>query len=79
MLTDPQLQIYTVEEFIRLDLPEDGEYELINGILVPMAQPSGKHENLRTGLLVSLFWLKLSTALRVLQAAIASSPNSSLI
>ncbi|OWY64302.1 hypothetical protein B7486_48020 [cyanobacterium TDX16] len=54
MLTDRQLQTYTVEEFLELDLPEDGECELINGILVPIAQPSGKHENLRTGLLVSL-------------------------
>ncbi|NHC36437.1 Uma2 family endonuclease [Scytonema millei] len=64
MLTDRQLQTYTLEEFLELDLLEDGEYELINGILVPMAQPSGKHENLRTGLLVSLFWLKPNTALR---------------
>lgn len=49
-----QLQTYTVEEFLELDLPEGQKYELINGIIVPMAEPSGKHENLRTELLVSL-------------------------
>lgn len=46
--------IYTVEEFLDLDLPEGQEYELIDGIVVPMAEPSGKHENLRSELLVSL-------------------------
>jgi Uma2 family endonuclease len=54
MYTDIQPQTYTLEEFLALDLPEDREYELVDGIIVPMAQPSGKHENLRTGLLVSL-------------------------
>jgi len=54
MLAAIQSHIYTVEEFLELDLPEGQEYELIDGIVVPMAEPSGKHENLRTGLLVSL-------------------------
>ena len=54
MVAAIQLQTYTVEEFLELDLPEEQKYELINGIIVPMAEPSGKHENLRTELLVSL-------------------------
>lgn len=54
MITAIQLQTYTAVEFLELDLPEAQEYELINGIAVPMAEPSGKHENLRTELLVSL-------------------------
>lgn len=49
-----QLQTYTVEEFLELDLPEGQKYELINGIIVPMAEPSGKHENLRSELWFSL-------------------------
>ena len=49
-----QLQTYTAEEFLELDLPENQEYELIGGTIVPMAEPSGKHENLRSDLLVAL-------------------------
>lgn len=49
-----QLQTYTVEEFLELDLPEGQKYELINRIIVPMAEPSGKHENLRSELWFSL-------------------------
>ena len=49
-----QFQTYTVEEFLKLDLPEGQEYELTNGIIVPMAEPSGEHENLRSELLVEL-------------------------
>jgi Uma2 family endonuclease len=49
-----QYQNYTVEEFLELDLPEGQEFELINGIITPMAEPSGAHENLRSGLLVEL-------------------------
>ncbi len=54
MVTAIESYIYTVEEFLALNLPEGQEYELINGIVVPMAEPSGKHENLRSELLVSL-------------------------
>ncbi|HEY9783092.1 MAG TPA: hypothetical protein V6D09_23490 [Leptolyngbyaceae cyanobacterium] len=50
MDTAIQSHIYTIEEFLALDLPEGQEYELIDGIVVPMAEPSGKHENLRTEL-----------------------------
>lgn len=49
-----QLQTYTTEEFLELDLPENQEYELIGGVVVPMAEPSGKHENLRSELWFSL-------------------------
>lgn len=49
-----QLQSYTVEEFLELDLPEGQEYELLGGTIVPMAEPSGKHENLRSELWFSL-------------------------
>jgi Uma2 family endonuclease len=54
MLPAVQFQTYTVEEFLKLDLPEEQEYELVNGIIVPMAKPSGEHENLRSELLVEL-------------------------
>ena len=54
MVTAILSYIYTAEEFLDLDLPEGQEYELIDGIVVPMAEPSGKHENLRSELLVSL-------------------------
>jgi Uma2 family endonuclease len=54
MIAAAQFQTYSVEEFLTLDLPEGQEYELINGIVTPMAEPSGEHENLRSGLLVEL-------------------------
>ena len=49
-----QFQTYTVEEFLNLELPEGQEYDLVNGIITPMSEPSGEHENLRSGLLVDL-------------------------
>ncbi|OKH45492.1 hypothetical protein NIES2101_26535 [Calothrix sp. HK-06] len=49
-----QYQTYTVEEFYTLNLPEGQEYELVNGIVTPMSEPSGEHENLRSELLVEL-------------------------
>mgnify|MGYP002777015340 FL=1 len=54
MVTTIQVQTYTVDEFLELDLPEGKTYELINGVIVPMAEPSGRHENLRSELLYSL-------------------------
>ncbi|MDV2994358.1 MAG: hypothetical protein N4J56_004012 [Chroococcidiopsis sp. SAG 2025] len=54
MVTTIQIKTYTVEEFLELDLPEGKTYELINGIIVPMVNPSGKHENLRSELLFTL-------------------------
>jgi Uma2 family endonuclease len=54
MVTAIQLQTYTVDEFLELDLPEGQTYELISGVIVPMAEPSGKHENLRSELWFSL-------------------------
>lgn len=54
MVSIPQFQTYTVEEFLTLDLPEGQEYELINGVITPMSEPSGEHENLRSGLMVEL-------------------------
>ena len=54
MVAAIQIQNYTVEEFLNLDLPEGQEYELINGIITPMSEPSGEHENLRSELLVEL-------------------------
>lgn len=54
MVAAVQFQTYTVEEFLNLDLPEGQEYELVNGIIVPIAEPSGEHENLRSELLVEL-------------------------
>lgn len=54
MVTTIQLQTYTAEEFLDLDLPVGQEYELMGGIIVPMAEPSGQHENLRSELWFSL-------------------------
>lgn len=54
MIAAIPLQTYTAEEFLELDLPEGQKYELINGIIVPMAESSGKHENLRSELWFSL-------------------------
>jgi Uma2 family endonuclease len=54
MVTAVQFQTYTVEEFLHLNLPEGQEYELINGIVTPMPEPSGEHENVRSELLVEL-------------------------
>lgn len=54
MVAAVQFQTYTVDEFLRLDLPEGSEYELINGVITPVAEPSGEHENLRSELLVEL-------------------------
>lgn len=54
MVAAAQFQTYTVEEFLTLELPEGQEYELTNGIITPMAEPSGEHENLRSALLVEL-------------------------
>lgn len=54
MLAAIQSHIYAVGEFLSLELSEGQEYELIDGIVVPIAEPSGKHENLRSELLVSL-------------------------
>lgn len=49
-----QSQSHSVEEFLNLDLTEGQDYELVNGIITPMAEPSGHHENLRSELLVEL-------------------------
>ncbi|HAX80873.1 MAG TPA: hypothetical protein DCY88_34810 [Cyanobacteria bacterium UBA11372] len=54
MVTNIQFQSYTVEEFLTLDLPEGQEYELINGVITPISEPSGEHENLRSEIMVEL-------------------------
>jgi len=54
MVAAVQFQTYTAEDFLSLELPEGQEFELVNGIITPMPEPSGEHENLRSGLLVEL-------------------------
>ncbi|MCL1468385.1 Uma2 family endonuclease [Argonema galeatum] len=54
MVVAAQFQTYTVEEFLNLDLPEGQEYELIDGRISVMVEPSGEHENLRSELMVEL-------------------------
>ncbi|WNZ21647.1 Uma2 family endonuclease [Leptolyngbya sp. NK1-12] len=49
-----QLQVLNVEEFLALELPDSHEYELRDGVIVPMAEPSGRHENLRSELMFVL-------------------------
>ena len=41
MVAAVQFQTCTVEEFLHLDLPEEQEYELINGIITPLSEPRG--------------------------------------
>lgn len=40
MVAAVQFQTYTVEEFLQLELPEEQEYELLNGMITPMSEPS---------------------------------------
>lgn len=54
MVTAIPFQTYSVAEFLKLDLPEGWEYELMNGVITPIVGPSGEHENLRSELLVEL-------------------------
>jgi len=56
MVAAVQFQTYTVEEFFNLELPKGKDYELINGTITPVSEPSGEHENLRSELLVELRW-----------------------
>lgn len=44
--------LLTFEEFVQLDLDDQHLYELIGGHPVPMAEPSGAHESLRSFLLL---------------------------
>lgn len=48
MVAASQVQALNVEEFLELELPDSNEYELRDGVIVPMAEPSGQHENLRS-------------------------------
>lgn len=54
MVAAVSFQTYTVAEFLNLELPEGQEYELVNGVITPLSEPSGEHENLRSALLVEL-------------------------
>jgi Uma2 family endonuclease len=45
----PQQKLLTIQEFLQ-QKPEGNRYELHHGIMIEMAQPSGKHENV-TGFL----------------------------
>ncbi len=47
--TLPRQKLLTIQEFLE-QKPEGNRYELHNGIIIKMAQPSGKHENV-TGFL----------------------------
>lgn len=49
-----QVQVLSAEEFLELELPDSHEYELRDGVIVPMAEPSGRHENLRSELMFVL-------------------------
>lgn len=52
MVTAIPIKAYTVNEFF--ELLEGKTYELINGAIVSMVNPSGKNENLRSDLFVAL-------------------------
>ncbi len=62
MTTEVSEKLYTVEEFLELELPDDEEYELIGGELVRQGVTSGKH-----GDIVS----RVSAALSVFGGAMA--------
>jgi Uma2 family endonuclease len=40
----PKQKLLTIQEFLE-QKPEGSRYELHNGVIIKMAQPSGKHEN----------------------------------
>lgn len=44
----------TFEEFIGLELEESFVYELVAGVVVPMPEPSGYHESIRSNLFFAL-------------------------
>lgn len=39
-----QVQVFNVEELLKLDLPNNREYELWDRIIVPMVESSGQHD-----------------------------------
>ena len=44
----------TFEQFLELEFDENHIYELIGGVIVPMAEPSGWHESIRSNLFFTL-------------------------
>lgn len=42
--------LLTFEEFLELKLDDENIYELIDGLVVPMSKPSGRHESIRSNL-----------------------------
>ncbi len=47
-------QLLTFEQFLAYDDGTDNVYELVAGQVVPMSEPSGKHESISTFILVEL-------------------------
>ena len=45
-------QLLTFEQFLEYDDGTDNIYELVAGQVVPMSEPSGKHESIRTFILI---------------------------
>lgn len=45
-------QLLTFEEFLDFDDETDNIYELVAGQIVPMSEPSGRHESVRTFILI---------------------------
>lgn len=43
-------QLLTFEEFLKWDADDAAIYELVAGVITPMAEPSGKHESVRSNL-----------------------------
>jgi Uma2 family endonuclease len=74
MVTAIQIKTYTVDEFLELDLPEGKTYELINGVIVPIAEPSGKYENLRSEL-----WLALKSETKRANLGLLIHPQPVLV
>lgn len=53
-------QILTIQEFL-VQKPDGNRYELHNGIIIQIAQPSGKHENV-TGFLGLQIGIEFTTS-----------------
>jgi len=63
-------QLLTFEQFLDYDDGTDNIYELVAGQVVPMSEPSGKHESIRTFILV-----EFGFEIRRLRLSLEPHPN----
>ncbi|NJL65370.1 MAG: Uma2 family endonuclease, partial [Methylacidiphilales bacterium] len=69
----PKQKLLTIQEFLE-QKPEGSRYELHNGVIIKMAQPSGKHEN-TTGFLgvqIGIEFTRLNLAYNIPKTALVA-------